>query len=96
MQRYTSEEKINRIKDWKKSGKSIGQYCYELGYDKSTMYNWRKQYIEQTQGSASKFIEIRATTESIMPEVKLRYPNGVILEIYRHIEELDLKTLIGC
>lgn len=78
--RYTREEKISLLKNQKKSGNTIKQWCRKSGISTASFYKWRKELNNQrnpiilkkeyAKREESNFIEIPKEKSSI-PEIKI-------------------------
>lgn len=79
--RYTREEKISLLKNQKKSGNTIKQWCRKSGISTASFYKWRKELNnpernpiilkkEYAKRQENNFIEIPEEKPSI-PEIKI-------------------------
>ncbi|MCL2243706.1 MAG: hypothetical protein FWC03_04470 [Treponema sp.] len=83
--RYSEEEKIKRLEDWKQSGKSAWAYAKDSGINQQTFFNWTKA-VDETKHN---FVEIPAVSTANAAVVK---PSMGIPEIL--IEKGDMKIYI--
>lgn len=94
--RYDTKQIQKWLKAWEQSGMSIGKYCEDKPFDKSTFYNWRKKLTEPSiTKQSNKFVPLQVTALSI-PLMSIHYPNGVRLDVHMGLSSDEIRTLAGC
>ncbi|MFC3809444.1 IS66 family insertion sequence element accessory protein TnpA [Lacihabitans lacunae] len=78
------------LKDLKRSGQSIADYCREHGHRTHIILYW-KQKQGQFQGKQSGFIEVKSQTDS---PIEIVYPNGVRIRLGAGCKVTDIKALL--
>ncbi len=76
------------------SGMSQKSFITERGLPLHQYYYWKKKYGNSEQKPSNKFIQIDSV-ESLNSEIRLEYPNGVVLNIQSSPGSKILRKLIN-
>ena len=79
--RKTEAEIERLVKEQKRSGKSVPQFCAAHGIETNTFYNWRQRFRENAEGFA------RVDTGE---RISLQLESGVTVRVARE----DLKAVL--
>jgi hypothetical protein len=90
----TRQEFDQLSKELLASGMSQKSFISERGLPLHQYYYWKKKYGNTEQKSSNKFIQIDSA-ESLNSEIRLEYPNGVVLNLQSSPESKILKKLIN-
>lgn len=95
--------------EWKSTGLSIRDYCYNTGFDESKFYYWRKKLAESMVPQPNGFVPVdmfhqngklgmAAVNANAKPSdnvpCEVVYPNGVTLRINSELSLEVLRSLI--
>lgn len=75
------------------SGKKIKDFIGERGMPLHQYYYWKKRYGNSEPKHSNKFIQI-GSAESLNSEIRLEYPNGVVINFQSNPGSKKLLKLI--
>ena len=80
-----------RLARWRRSGKTVTEFCRQEGVSKPSFYAWRKRLEEETP--AVEFVELErvAPTEAARIELEL---SGVTVRLRAGFDASDLRSVI--
>lgn len=73
------------------SGKSVKEFCVDLGIRPSLYYYWRKKQQEEDESS---FHHISVASRGPGSGIRILYPNGVQVEVYGEMNMAQIRSLI--
>jgi hypothetical protein len=76
------------------SGKSIKEFIAEYGMPLHQYYYWKKRHGNSESKHSNKFIQI-GSAESLSSEIRLEYPNGVVINFQSNPGSKTLLELIN-
>ena len=79
--KWTGAEIERLVKEQKRSGKSVPQFCAAHGIEANTFYNWRQRFKENTGG----FARVESSER-----ISLQLESGVTIRVDRE----DLKAVL--
>lgn len=95
----TLEERAEYVRLQEESGKSVAEFCRDLGLAESTFGVWRRQVKEPMPSGVTITDVPAAMVEAAMPvpsraSVTMRLPSGAVLEIVAGTDPLWLAQLV--
>lgn len=85
------------IERWHESDMGQAEFCREHGLPRSRFYYWLKRYREKAPPGG--FAEVRVsgpeTGQNVDGEIKIHFPNGVMLRLPMTVNPATVRMLIG-
>jgi transposase-like protein len=92
------QEMFSLIKKWKKSGIQQQEFCEQHDLSIHTFYYWLRKY-KRAESSGSGFIPVEIQGVKPRPEereeIRIEYPNGVLVRINESVKISRIKALIN-
>ncbi|MEQ9325327.1 MAG: transposase [Polyangiaceae bacterium] len=82
-----------RLARWRRSGKTVTEFCRQEGVSKPTFYAWRKR-LEDADPPAVEFVEVTPTVASAAAGIELEVA-GTIVRLRDGFDVNDLRTVIA-
>jgi len=92
MQKYTEQQKLQWLSDWKASGASAKTFAKDKPFSTSSLRYWDRKF---NPTSDSSFIQVIPQRTIATPYARFSYPSGVTLEIYRSVPPEYIKSLLA-
>lgn len=89
--RYTSEQRSIYVEQWKASGLSVSNFSKDKPFSSTSLYKWIKQSTV-TEG----FVELESRSFAYATQLRIYYPDGVIIEFTQIPSPAYLKGLMAC
>jgi len=89
------EDMLKLVEECLASGKSKKTFCREKNIPQWRYFYWQKKYYQQQSISfQEEFVLLNPSENSKHQEVKIAYPNGVVVIVPSSISLLEMKKLI--
>ena len=89
----TREQKEEIIRQWQQSGKSMNEFCQELGITYNSLVGWCKQFKDKK--AASGFTEVKIKSQSSLLFAQVHLPGGVKIDLYQRVAADYFQSFIG-
>lgn len=100
--RRTETEKLELIKSWEKSGRSIKRFCDEHQFSGSLFHGWLNKYRRNKEGHApGKFVPVQIQTPIVsledhaIPYAEVILKDGNRIKFYQPVSVDCLRILIA-
>jgi hypothetical protein len=89
------EDMFKLVEECLASGKSKKAFCREKNIPQWRYFYWQKKYYQQQSiSSQAEFVLLNPSETSKHQELKIAYPNGVVVIVPSSISLLEMKKLI--
>lgn len=92
MKQFTMDQRYALMEEWKKSGKSVSQFCIDKDLKTTTFHGWRKRYDQKTPSLTEVPIKIPIEPE-IRSSIELQWKSFRI-KLDRNFDTVTLKRLL--